>query len=184
MKYVFCCPKCGGTFDLDSPESEKICSDCKLPVLYTGCADEAWSKLPPKERQRIKMELKSIGPDAVRKWKEEAEARRREAEERQRETLERRREAMQIEEEKQAFAKSFNEFYEYEVVTVRNDRYGAVDRDFLMRVLAQYAQNGWRLHTAYSNQLGVNSSSSYGSGTNSTICEDVLIFERRVEKLS
>ena len=50
-------------------------------------------------------------------------------------------------------------------------------------LLAEHAKDGWKLHTIYSNELGKNAVSLLGFGTNSTACEDVLIFERRVESL-
>ena len=117
--------------------------------------------------------------------KEEAE-RRKEEEKRRRAEIEaaRKRHEAEIKAEKkrQEFAKSFNEFYEYDVVTIINENHGAVDKERMMRVLADHAAKGWRLHTIYSNELGKNALSVMGLGMNSTASEDVLIFERRVEK--
>jgi len=47
-------------------------------------------------------------------------------------------------------------------------------------VLTDYARAGWKLHTMYSNELGKNAVALLGLGVNSTACEDVLIFERRI----
>lgn len=81
---------------------------------------------------------------------------------------------------RQDFAKSFNEFYEYDVVTIINENHGTVDKEKMMRILSDYAKRGWKLHTMYSNELGKNALMILGFGSNSTACEDVLIFERRI----
>jgi len=82
--------------------------------------------------------------------------------------------------EHQSFAKSFNEFYEYDVVTILNANHGQVDKTKMKQVLTDYARAGWKLHTMYSNELGKNAVALLGLGVNSTACEDVLIFERRI----
>lgn len=92
------------------------------------------------------------------------------------------KEEIKAEKQRQEFAKSFNEFYEYDVVTIINENHGKIDKERMMRVLADHAAKGWRLHTIYSNELGKNALSVVGVGVNSTASEDVLIFERRVEK--
>lgn len=89
----------------------------------------------------------------------------------------------QIEMEHVAYANSFNEFYEYDVVTIINEDHGRVDKTKMMRILAEHTKNGWRLHTMYSNELGKNALKVLGFGVNSTACEDVLIFERRIREL-
>ena len=53
-----------------------------------------------------------------------------------------------------------------------------------MEVLSTHALQGWKLHSIYSNELGKNALRILGFGVNSTACEDVLIFERRIEKPS
>ena len=81
------------------------------------------------------------------------------------------------------YAKSLNEFYEYDVVTIINENHGRVDKERMMKILAEHAHNGWKLHTIYSNELGKNALNLLGFGVNSTACEDVLIFERRIQEL-
>ena len=81
------------------------------------------------------------------------------------------------------YAKSFNEFYEYDVVTIINENHGTVDKEKMMQILSNHARNGWKLHTMYSNELGKNALSLLGFGVNSTACEDVMIFERRIKEL-
>lgn len=90
--------------------------------------------------------------------------------------------AVEIENKKKTYAKSFNEFYEYDVVKIINEK-GVVDDAKMMSILAEHSRNGWRLHTVYSNELGKNALAVLGFGTNTTVCEDVLIFERRIPEL-
>ncbi len=80
------------------------------------------------------------------------------------------------------YAKSFNEFYEYDVVTIINENHGTIDKQEMMRILSEHTKNGWKLHTIYSNELGKNALGILGLGVNATACEDVLIFERRVKE--
>lgn len=91
--------------------------------------------------------------------------------------------AEQKEVERINYAKSFNEFYEYDVVTIINENHGTVDKEKMMKILSDHAKNGWKLHTMYSNELGKNALSLMGFGVNATACEDVMIFERRVQEL-
>lgn len=81
------------------------------------------------------------------------------------------------------YAKSLNEFYEYDVVTLINENHGTVDKEKMMKILSDHARAGWKLHTIYSNELGKNALNVLGFGMNATACEDVLIFERRVQEL-
>lgn len=85
----------------------------------------------------------------------------------------------QIELDKINYAKSFKEYYEYDVVTIANNSSGTVKIDQLRSILSEYSSKGWRLHSIYSNELGKNAL----LGINATVGEDVLIFERRVENI-
>lgn len=77
------------------------------------------------------------------------------------------------------YAKSFKEYYEYDVVTIENKSTGEVKIDKLKSILTEYSSKGWKLHSIYSNELGKNAL----LGLNATASEDVLIFERRIEKI-
>lgn len=81
------------------------------------------------------------------------------------------------------YAKSFNEFYEYDVVTIINEDHGVIDKKRMMNILSKYSRNGWKLHTIYSNELGKNALSIMGFGSNTTASEDVMIFERRIQEI-
>ena len=89
-------------------------------------------------------------------------------------------ESKQRELNKQEFAHSFHEYYEYDVVTILNEDHGQIDREKMNEILNSYSSKGWKLHSIYSNELGKNALNILGFGTNSTACEDVLVFERRI----
>ena len=85
---------------------------------------------------------------------------------------------IQQNEEKAEYVFSQNgDFYEYDVITILNETRGRIDTNKMRTVITQKAKQGWRLHTVYSNELGKNAI----LGLNSTACEDVLIFERKVK---
>lgn len=82
-------------------------------------------------------------------------------------------------------------YYEYKVVSLYdesglfNKKSGAVDTQSMTQLLNILGLEGWHLVTAYSNELGKNTlSGGMGgvmSGINSTIDENILIFERFVK---
>lgn len=103
------------------------------------------------------------------------EEKRREQEEKQKE---------QKENDKRKFAESLNEFYEYDIVTISNENNGHINKKQIIETVNNHAKAGWKLHTIYSNEIGKNSVGYKGAGINSTICEDVLVFERRISDLT
>lgn len=96
---------------------------------------------------------------------------------------EQRRKIIEHENDKINFAKSFNEFYEYDVITIINERGGLINNEQMQKTLSDYAKKGWKLHTMYSNELGKEAVAMLGIGINKTLCEDVMIFERRISNL-
>lgn len=115
----------------------------------------------------------------------DAEQRRQEEERRriqQEEAARRRAAAEEAAARELAAAKALNDLYEYDIEIIANKSDGTVDSQSIRTAIAEHAKLGWRLHTMYSNEVGKNSSSYMGSGTNATICQDVLIFERRIGK--
>ncbi len=78
-----------------------------------------------------------------------------------------------------------NPFYEYDYVVVPNMSDGSTNKECIQEVIASHAMQGWRLVTMYSNELGKNSMdvavAGVGGGTNTTMCEDVLVFERCIK---
>ena len=81
-----------------------------------------------------------------------------------------------------------NDMYEYDVVILRDTSTGSMDISKLRQVLDEHGREGWRLVNTFTNELGVNSSrtSAYGVsyGTNATIDETILIFERCIKRAS
>ena len=82
---------------------------------------------------------------------------------------------------------AFNPLYEYAVETVRDHNDGSADTASIRMILSRYASRGWRLHKTMVNEIGRTSSSSsvagYTNGTNATIEETILIFERCVKPI-
>lgn len=76
--------------------------------------------------------------------------------------------------------------YEYTVVRVLDNRNGSTNQEKLQSVLTEYAMEGWKLHSVITNEIGKNISAvSIGGitgGTNATVDEIILIFERMVSK--
>lgn len=76
-----------------------------------------------------------------------------------------------------------NNLYEYDVVTV-HDSHGRTDTNNLKKILIRYSVQGWRLKTAFTNEIGSNMVGGaivgVGIGSSSTSDEVVLIFERKI----
>ena len=77
-----------------------------------------------------------------------------------------------------------NNLYEYDVVTITDKSTGAMDIASLQNVLSERGKLGWRLVNSFTNEIGVNSSSFAGYGTNATIDQTILIFERCIKRAS
>ncbi len=78
-----------------------------------------------------------------------------------------------------------NPFYEYDFLVVPNMSDGSTNKERIQEVIVSHAMQGWRLVTMYSNELGKNSMgvavAGVGGGTNTTMCEDVMVFERCIK---
>ena len=89
------------------------------------------------------------------------------------------------EEEREELIKSAPH-YEYTVARVLDNRNGSTNQEKLQSVLTEYAMEGWKLHSVITNEIGKNISAvSIGGitgGTNATVDEIILIFERMVSK--
>lgn len=78
-----------------------------------------------------------------------------------------------------------NPYYEYDYVVVPNLSDGSTNKERIEEIVSNHAMQGWRLITMYSNELGKNSMGvavgGVGGGTNTTMCEDVMVFERCIK---
>lgn len=81
-----------------------------------------------------------------------------------------------------------NDLYEYEIESITDSATGYINKGELKELLTRYARKGWRLKFALTNELGINKSSvgygGFAAGTNATIDETLLIFERKVRTSS
>ena len=75
-------------------------------------------------------------------------------------------------------------YYEYKVVSLNDNNAGGIYSSTIENTLNELGLDGWKLRCAYTNELGKNSSSGgfagFSKGTNSTIDQNILIFERFV----
>lgn len=74
--------------------------------------------------------------------------------------------------------------YEYKIEVVSDKNNGSVDLSIMQNRINWYSQSGWRLVSAFSSEVGKNvNQGGYGGlaiGTNSTIDETILIFEKPI----
>lgn len=80
--------------------------------------------------------------------------------------------------------RGYNGYYEYLAVSLLDDDGGSLTPAQITRLLNAYAMDGWKLVSAYSNELGHKSTSGgiagFSAGVNSTIDQHILILERFV----
>lgn len=96
--------------------------------------------------------------------------------------------AVMQEKERTRYLAARNARYEY-TTDVVYDLEGEPNTAALQQSLTEHAREGWRLHTAFSNELGKNSLSfrnaiagfAFSSGTNATVDATVLIYERCIQ---
>ena len=81
---------------------------------------------------------------------------------------------------------AINDFYEYDVVCVLDDTTGCVDINLLKSELEKHGKEGWRLVNTFSNEIGKITQSigagGVASGTNATIDQTILLFERCIKR--
>lgn len=71
------------------------------------------------------------------------------------------------------------QFYEYQVEIVE-DISGSTNTSKLRKILNQYAEEGYRVKNIFTNEIGKNEFRINGIGTNSTIDQVIIIFERAI----
>ena len=152
----------------------------------------------PEEIELLKNELHSRPADALqqeRKFKEQAEIELQKQEEQEEynrqeqkriaiEESERKSRELQHKARLNKLKQSGAEgYYEYKAISLQDigglwqNNSGRVDLTTMNSVLNELGLDGWRLVTAYSNELGKNAMWN----TNSTVDENILIFERFVK---
>lgn len=81
-----------------------------------------------------------------------------------------------------ALIKNTNQEYEYAIDAVNDKMGGGADFGTLAQVLHSRSLDGWRLVTAFTNELGKNAVSVGGIGLNSTVDQVILIFEKKIKR--
>lgn len=78
-----------------------------------------------------------------------------------------------------------NPQYEYKSVVIDDSTDGTINNSLLQNILDEHAYKGWRLHSAFSNEVGKCSNSVFvgflGTTVNATIDQTILIFERCIK---
>lgn len=117
-----------------------------------------------------------------------AERRRREDQERQRKEIEAESQIKVSAINTKAEQISKNPVYEYATVVINDDENGRIDIDYLNGILNEYASAGWKLHSILTNEVGRNMTSSsvttimtITTGTNATVDQTIMIFERCIK---
>ena len=80
-------------------------------------------------------------------------------------------------------ARGYDGYYEYTSLSLTDDNAGGIYTDTIDNRLNDLALDGWRLVSSYTNELGRNTTpgTAYSAGSNSTIDQHILIFERFVK---
>ena len=191
MERIFFCGDCQKFFFEDCEESVYFCK-CKHcgseHTIACNLTKEVYDTYGDDKKNAFKQNIKSKFPTPQSIMLE----RKRITEERERAIIERKRAEARREQEKAERARKIEQinnlkkngyegYYEYKTIRVRDDYDGSVTTYEISNLLNEHALDGWRLVTSYANELGHNSSSSYGTGTNATIDEHILIMERFVK---
>lgn len=81
--------------------------------------------------------------------------------------------------------RGYEGYYEYTTLSLMDDTSGGIATEQISKQLNDYALDGWRLVSVYTNELGHNSTSGgiggFSAGKNSTIDQNILILERYVK---
>lgn len=78
-----------------------------------------------------------------------------------------------------------NPLFEYKVVAVSDLSNGEMNQDEVQEMLSKYSEEGWRLHSVFTNEIGKKPSAGsviFGMAINETIDQTVLIFERCIKR--
>ncbi len=95
-------------------------------------------------------------------------------------------EEAKLREEQKGIQLAKNPLFEYQVITVDDLSTGQADQGSIQKVLSEWSEKGWRLHTIFTNEIGKSSTAAsiggFGTGTNATIDQTILVFERCIKE--
>jgi hypothetical protein len=178
-RMIFFCSKCNSTYGADSG-THNSCPDCKIPLIETSITSDYWRTLSASQKEQERLSLAQRAQDAQDQMRQRQEALAREEKEKQYH--------LRITRLK---SQGFDGYYEYKVISMLDvgglfqSNSGRVNTEAMTQTLNDLGIDGWHLVTAYSNELGKNALSGGAGamllGVNSTVDENVLIFERFVK---
>lgn len=176
--------KCGE----ENPDSSTFCQSCGTKTAHIFKHSDA-ERIKNEARQKDIEEQQR--KDEERRLKEETQRMINEVARRQEEEFyadqEKQREDIQ-QKQKRRFENLKNMghdgYYEYKTISIADEsgllKGGRIDINKMSYILNELGLDGWRLVTAYANELGKNMAAFNGFGTNSTVDEHILIFERYI----
>jgi hypothetical protein len=203
-KNCFLCDKQMGFFDSSYvAANDTVCEDCyyKYKKVFNLAGDDEFEK---ELEEFKKMFANSENLDSAvqhlckvhdAKYEETAEERQKLKEQKEKEEQERAEAKAAYEREQERLLQKKNEkieklreqgldgYYEYKVLNLNDDSSGGADCYRIQYWLDELGLDGWHLRCAYTNELGKNTTPGLLSTTNSTIDQNILIFERFVKIL-
>ena len=181
-RMIFFCSRCNSTYGAISGTSNN-CPDCKIPLIETTITSDYWGTLTKSQKEQERLKLA--------REKQEEHDRQDQMRQQQEELARRQKEEQHHLRIERLKAKNVDGYYEYKVISLLDvgglfkSNSGRVNTEAMTHTLNELGIDGWHLVTAYSNELGKNALSGGASGVllgiNSTVDENILIFERFVK---
>ena len=178
-RMIFICRKCNSTYGADAGTHDN-CPDCKIPLIETSLTSDYWRTLSASQKEQARLNLAQTAQDTQDQMRQLQEDLARKKKEEQYHLRIARLKAQNI-----------DGYYEYKVISLLDVgglfkiNSGRVDTETMTQTLNELGIDGWHLVTAYSNELGKNALSGGAGGVllgvNSTVDENILIFERFVK---
>lgn len=166
--------------------------DVDIESLVQGLLIEREEKAQKLAEKKLRQQQEEYEQQLEEQKKQQAEHDRQEQIRQQKEELERQQKEEQYHLRiKNLKEKNIDGYYEYKVISLLDigglfkSNSGRVDIESMTQTLNALGIDGWHLVTAYSNELGKNAMSGGAGGVllgvNSTVDENILIFERYVK---
>lgn len=167
---VYFCPACKAVWSADTDDdASMVCLECKTNLVSTGIERDSWRVMSKQEKEEAKSRILA-NIDRERMINEEFQYK---------QTSQNRNEAINILKER-----GTEGYWEYKVIPSIDPTTGRIDYNKMELILNELGLQGWKLITAFANELGKNTSSlglgGFSTGTNTTVEAAVLVLERFV----
>jgi len=167
---VYFCPACKSVWSSDTDsDAPLVCLECKTNLVSTGIERDTWREMSKPEKEAAKIRFQA-SIDRERKINEEFHYK---------QISQTRVEAINALKDK-----GTEGYWEYKVIPSIDPATGRIDYNKMETMLNELGLQGWKLITAFANELGKNSSAvglgGFSTGTNTTVEAAVLVLERYV----